>query len=787
MIDDLSNIPSSVYRLQLNEKFPIKKAIAFIPYLHQLGIEGVYLSPIFAFSDSSYAITDPNRLDPRIGTEKDFELLCKDLQKYNMKQILDIVPNHMSLKNNPWFFDLLKKGKCSKYASFFDIRWNEGRGKVLLPILKETYNKILEAGEIKLIEKEGEVLIQYDGFFFPLRKGTLNLPSQGRHLSCGNQRGFQLGVSDLHELLERQLYQLTHWNLAIDKINYRRFFNINDLIAIHIENKDVFKTYHKWILTLLATKKIQGLRIDHIDGLYNPTQYLRRLRGKAPLIWVEKILVPDEKLPEKWPIDGTVGYEFLHILSNLFVCKENEEAFTTIYEWFIEEKIEFFETAYQRKKVFVEKQMYSAIACLGNLFQKLSHKTRVSQEFTKRHFIKACTEIIACFPVYRTYVDSPNIQKQDEELIHRAIGRAKQKTSTLNADIFDTIKSLLLFEKKGKDSREFIFRFQQLTATAMAKGLEDSAFYIYNRLISLNEVGGDPTKFGSSAKEFHTYNRYKLSTYPLGALSSSTHDTKFSEDARLRLHALSELPSAWKSFLLSVKKSGSSIDRNTEYYLYQMVLALGPATRNRVWSCLQKAIREMGVYTSWAFPNKEYENRVKTYLYSFLDSKKISSLQNKVDRLGLQNSLSALVLKLGSCGIFDLYQGNEHILYQLVDPDNRKYIPKKTRKKDLKASITSIGLTFRKEHKDLFLKGEYIPLKTSDHVIAFMRIFEHEIALVVVKRCFSKTSSKPGIKLPLDLPYLENVFTGEAFCANNPFLTYPFGIFYGITKEQCKR
>jgi (1->4)-alpha-D-glucan 1-alpha-D-glucosylmutase len=759
MIDSLGHIPNSVYRLQMSENFNLKSATSLISYLYDLGVEGVYLSPLFAYSDNVYAITDPNEVDSRIGTKNDFENFCSALQKHNMKLILDIVPNHMSLKDNPWFLDLLKKGRSSKYFSFFDVHWDECNGKVLLPILGSTYEKALEKGEIRLIEKGHEAFIECNDFFLPLCKASLEQPLKG---------------ISLHELLEKQHYQLTHWNLAIDKINYRRFFNINGLIAINMENEEVFQEYHKWILSLVAAKKVQGLRIDHIDGLYNPLEYLKRLRGQVPFIWVEKILIPHEKLPHKWPVDGTVGYEFLHLLSNLFIFKENEKKITQIYQEFIEDRTEFSEIAYQRKKVFVEKQMYSAIDYLGNLFEKLTFKDPASQEFTKRHFIMACVEVVSCFPVYRTYVDSPKITKEDKIRIHQAIIRAKQKAPFLSSQIFDAIQSLLLFEKEGKVAEEFIFRFQQMTATSMAKGLEDSAFYIYSRLISLNEVGGDPAEFGTYVKEFHEFNHYKLTNYPLGALSSSTHDTKFSEDARLRVHALTELPSEWEKFLLEAKKETSSIDLNTLYYLFQIVLALGPTTNERVWFCLQKAIREMGVHTSWEFPREEYESKVKAYLYSFLDSKKIAALQSKVDRHLVLKSLSALILKIGSCGVFELYQGNEQFLYQLTDPDNRKYIPKPIESGDEKYRMTKIGLNFRKEHKDLFLKGEYIPLEASDPLVAFIRSYKSEIALVVAERFFFESSKTASIKFPSDLPKLVNIFTGRDFCIKNPF-----GIFYG--------
>jgi len=374
------------------------------------------------------------------------------------------------------------------------------------------------------------------------------------------------------------------------------------------------------------------------------------------------------------------------------------------------------------------------------------------------------------------------VRQQDGEYISAAVKQAKEKTPEVNPSVFDYLQRILLLEQKEEGTADFLLRFQQLTAPVMAKGLEDSVFYHYNRLISLNEVGGNPHAFGSSIEEFHHFNQLKLENYPLGALCSSTHDTKFSEDARVRLHALTEMPIQWHSFLALRKKIPSEIDRNAEYLLFQMVFALWPASEERLWACFQKALRQSGVHTSWQTPRASYELAARRFLQQFLLSTSWHKFFQKIEAIGFWSALSALVLKMGSCGIVDIYQANEKMHYCLMDPDNRQvcdfaaYAEALKKKSDLKLFITSRALHCRKRYKHLFLYGEYLPLKSSHYQIAFMRKWKDEIVLIAARRFFSENSCASQIDLPEEALGLTDVFTGHKFNGEKKtlFKTYPF-------------
>lgn len=810
----MSSIPSSVYHLQVNKAFPLKRVSQLIPYLNDLGIEGIYCSPLYDSFDHTYAVTNPNRLNPDLGTPVDFEDFCRLLKRFGLKLVLDVVPNHMGIKGdkNLWWLDVLEKGPTSPYAPFFDINWRtekeEMADKVLLPILNRPYGHVLERGELRLIWKEG-FFIHYFDYLLPichasypqiLRRGAfrgmgkdelcrLYQKSQSlkRHIQ-GLLTAFNRDSNLLHELLEKQFYRLSFWVVAGQEINYRRFFNINDLVAIHIEKEKVLEAHHRWIFELIARNHVQGLRIDHPDGLYDPTQYFERIRQKKPgFIWVEKILRRGEDLPAKWNVDGTVGYDFLNVLSGLFIQKENEQLLTEIYHQFVQGEVVFEAVHYERRKRYILLHMASEINFLGGFLDELSEKNRYFRDFTRADLTRACLEIIACFPVYRTYI-RPGVQmrKTDRDYVITAVEQGKTKAPEVDGSVFNYIRGVLLLEHEfslleKELSIDFLLRFQQLTAPVMAKGLEDSTCFIYNRLISLNEVGNSPYDFGCTKEGFHTFNRKKLSSWPLGALTSSTQDSKYSEDARLRLHVLSELPSTWRSLVFALKKRHARFltpfegklwpEPNTQYFLYQMMLILGPDDPERLWRCLNKAIREAGTHTSWRCINAPYESAVRKFLNAVLKNpgKKFLSLHKKIADLGHLNSLSALVLKLGSCGIVDIYQGDELYNLSLVDPDNRRAVNFAKRKKelsrmkDLKIRITAEGLRLRRAHKDLFLKGAYLPLKTPDHVIAFARVWEKQEVIFLACRFFSGVHKNGHVTLPKRMrqKMFRNLLTGK--------------------------
>lgn len=760
--------PSSSYRIQVNKEFPLAKVIKIIPYLYDLGIEAVYCSPLFEAFSSSYDITNPNKLNPDLGTEEEFNLFCDTLKKHGMQHILDVVPNHMGIKGdkNKWWLDVLENGQGSSFAEFFDINWmpekREMQGKILLPILKDPYGKALEKGDIKLAWKEGFWII-YADFQMPLCKSSYPRKEEIEEINQNKDK--------LHELLEKQFYRLSYWVDAGQEINYRRFFNINELIAIHIEKERVFKEHNYLVFEWLKSGKVQGIRVDHPDGLYNPRQYFERLNEKKPeFVWAEKILDFGEKIHPLWKVDGTVGYDFLNVVSGLFVQKKNEKKILDTYFDFIKDEFDFKEINYLRRKSYLVSNMASEVNFLGQVLDELSEKNRYFRDLTKIDLTKACLEVMACFPVYRTYVEpGQEIRKKDREYILKAVNDAKNRTSGIDPSVFEFIQKNLLLEYPG--NFDFVMRFQQLTPTVMAKGLEDSTFFIYNPLISLNEVGDNPHHFGCTKEEFHKFNQEKLKSYPLGALATSTHDTKYSEDARLRIHVLSELPKKWHSLVNSWKKINqkhkTSIDGvlyptpNTEYLFYQMLLGIWPADKKRIWTCLQKAMREAGIHTSWTKVDKKKEKAAKHFLEKILKKgpflSKFNRFQKEISELGVLNSLSALILKIGSAGIADFYQGNICLNYCLMDPDNRRKV--NYSKKDLKREVTKKALTFRRKHKELFLSGEYIPLKTPENIIAFERRRGKEVVIIAVKRFFSD----PKINGTLSLPSpMQDIFTGRA-------------------------
>lgn len=856
---NLSDVPSSVYRFQLNADFPLKKAIKYLPYLKGLGVEGIYCSPFYdAYSSHGYDVTDPNRLNPQIGTPEEFTEFCQTLKKLGLKQIIDVVPNHMGFKGgkNKWWQDVLENGPHSPYASFFDIDWNpekrELHDRVLLPILGSQYGRALENQEIKLHYEEGKFWVQYGDYPLPIAPQTYKMivdnPEQVDkkdmqkvlNLFNGKKR-FPESFTPLDRLLEAQFYRVSYWRVASHEINYRRFFNIHELVAIRIEEKQVLEAHHKWLFELIEENHVQGLRIDHPDGLYDPVGYFEELRERYPIYTVvEKILDRKEQLPENWKVEGTVGYDYLNVLNGIFIDQSQERAFDAIYEEFLGGASDFEETIYQSKKLFAFYEMVSEVEALGLSLDRLSEQSREYRDFTRHDLTKALAEVIACFPVYRTYIaPEGKVSARDSRYLTKAIEKAKKRANDLDPSIFDFLEKLLHLKIKNQQGfREFVLRFQQLTAPMMAKGLEDTAFYIYNRFISLNEVGGDPPHFGYSVPNFHRFNQEKLKKWPLGFLASSTHDTKRSEDVRYRLNVLSEIPEQWR---LEVKKwakatskhRGKGPSLNTEYFIYQLLLGVWPrhplkkdeyqALSERLWEVILKSMREAKQETSWMFPDEDYEEAVRDYFFAILTPDKNNlflkhflSFQKQIDYFGALNSLSATVLKLASCGVVDIYQGNELLNYCLVDPDNRHPVDFELRKKELaaikradpeklfasknfsrlKGYLHWKALHFRCEHRMLFLEGKYIPLKVrgqkKDHVIAFLRLYENEALIVLAGRFFSSLGLgwvDTEVLIPKEWSHVDwtEIFTGKAIqlrpharlFIGDIFKQLPVGYIYG--------
>jgi len=615
---------------------------------------------------------------------------------------------------------------------------------------------------------------------------------------------------DLERVLDDQAYRLAFWRVAAEEINYRRFFDINDLAGVRVERPEVFDETHRLILRLVEEGKVTGLRIDHPDGLFDPSAYLERLQSEASeraggpvYILVEKILTGDEPLPRRWPVAGTVGYEFMNRVNGLFVAGGNERAMSAVYERFIGRRIDFFTLVYRNKKLILRVALASELNVLAYLLNRISEKNRRSRDFTLGSLTDALRETIACFPVYRTYIDAVvgRVSAMDAEYVERAIQAAIRRNRAMSPSIFNFIRNILLLrwpDDLDGNAREehalFVMKFQQLTGPVMAKGVEDTSFYIYNRLVSLNEVGGEPDRFGLQPPELHRWIEERNRDWPLAMNNTSTHDTKRSEDVRARINILSEMPEEWERRVtrwaemndpLKMVVDGDPVpDANDEYLLYQTLVGSWPLElegdeawgtfRERIQRYMEKATREAKIHTSWINPNESFDASLREFIEGILDFRPgwrerdgflrdLEEFQASIARDGMLNSLSQTLLKLTTPGVPDIYQGQEIWDFSLVDPDNRRPVDYEKRQamlaelrrrreveteraayaaellenwKDgrIKLLVTYVGLQLRQQKPQLFAEGEYLPLdvegERADHLFAFAR--RHECGTIVV-------------------------------------------------------
>ncbi len=670
----------------------------------------------------------------------------------------------------------------------------------------------------------------------------------------------------LDKLLSEQLYRLSFWRVATEEINYRRFFDINELASIRMEDPDVFRETHRLIFRLIREGKVTGLRIDHPDGLYNPSEYFHRLqkscfvqlrlanreeikkeipsdlaenlKDEVPLlseqsniedeilkhyteillsnpqfkpfyIVGEKILIKDERMPEDWPIFSTTGYVFLNTLNGIFIDIKNTKTFDDIYTRFIKAKIDFQDIVYEKKKLIMQVAMASEINTLGHYLNRLSEKDRHTRDFTLNSLTSAIIEVVAFFPVYRTYISPSGVNDRDRHYIELAISKAKRGNPAISGSIFDFLKDVLLlsypegFTDADKNEwTDFVMRFQQITGPVMAKGLEDTVFYVYNRFVSLNEVGGNPDRFGTTLEAFHGKNIERIKFWPNALIATSTHDTKRSEDVRARIDVLSEVPDEWKKCLINWRRlnkkkkpvvEGQALpDMNEEYLLYQTLIGAWPldqlneteyeSFKKRIKDYMIKAVREAKINSSWINPNTIYEDSLLFFIDGILGPqsdnqflKEFEVFQKKISHCGMFNSLSQTLLKITSPGVPDFYQGTEILDFSLVDPDNRRPVDYAIRIEILEelkrreAEIGPIGLSreltmnkengmiklylihkalnYRRANRELFEIGEYIPLEAmgekANNVCTFLRRVGNSLAMVVVPRFFTKLIQQP--------------------------------------------
>ncbi|QCO03942.1 malto-oligosyltrehalose synthase [Azospirillum argentinense] len=866
-------IPLATYRVQLRAEFGFDRTAGIADYMARLGVSHLYASPYMKARPGSthgYDIVDHNALNPELGSEESFHAMVEALKRNGLGQILDFVPNHMGVggSDNGWWLDVLEWGPDSPYAGYFDIEWEPDRrylhGKVLVPLLGDQFGAVLESGGLELrFDKEagGFAVWAYDTHKLPIRPadyGTIlgddqpdleRIGDAFRHLDQvrphqirrANALKAELAAlvsekSDVAEAVERRLkrfrgaegepeswrrlteliaaqnWRAAYFKVAADDINYRRFFNINELAGLRMEERELFDVAHRLAFKLVDDGTLDGLRIDHIDGLYDPKGYCERLAQATErpfYLVVEKILARHERLREDWPIDGTTGYEFANLMGGLFVDPRGEEAFTKLYADFTGRRESFDEVVRTSKIRIMESEMASELHVLARQASRIARANPRTADFTANILHQALKETIARFPVYRTYVDWRGVSELDRRSIDWAITQARKADPNTDGSAYDFLHRLLttdlVAQPRSGYSRQqvlrFAMRFQQYSGPVMAKGLEDTAFYRYNRLAALNEVGGHPEHFGVGTANFHHANAERAERWPHAMLGSTTHDTKRGEDTRARLYALSEMPEEWErqiqtwSRLLRARRGDvegtAPPDRNDEYLFYQLLVGAWPAEltgaapasldpqamtefAERLAGAMTKSMREAKVHSTWAAPDEAYESAMTSFVHDALDVSRSTAFfdaflpfQERLARIGMVNGLTQTLLKLTSPGVPDIYQGCELWNFSLVDPDNRRPVDYDARRRLLdevegapiggllerwqdgavKLSLTRRALALRAAMPDLFAKGEYLPLEATgeraEHVVAFARRLGDDTVVVAAPRLVGALGETP--------------------------------------------
>ncbi|MDQ5850152.1 MAG: malto-oligosyltrehalose synthase, partial [Pseudomonadota bacterium] len=788
-------------------------------------ISHLYASPFLKArpgSSHGYDVIDHNAVNPEIGTEAELKKLIETLKEHAMGMVIDLVPNHMGVlhADNRWWLDVLEKGRGSPYARFFDIDWS--RGKLLLPVLGKHYGEVLEAGELKLGRDRKSV--HYFDHRFPLNeKSRRNLKLTKDPMA-------------LHRLLEKQHYRLAYWRVASDEINYRRFFEITDLAGVRVEDRAVFEATHALVARLAKRGGIDGVRIDHPDGLADPQQYLERLNELFPRRWivVEKILADHESLPAGWPVHGTTGYRFANVITGLFVDGAAAPRFDRIYQRFTGERRSFEEIAHDSRQLIMNTTLAAELLMLSQWLARIASGNRFTRDYTASGLSKALAEIAAQFPVYRVYVTARGVSDADRRHIDWAVKAAKRASRIADPSVFDFVRSVLTMEaappagERRRQMLQFAMRSQQFTSPVVAKGVEDTAFFRYHRLIALNEVGGHPARFGLSLKAFHAASEDRARNWPYTMLGSSTHDTKRSEDVRARLAVLSELASSWRMMLrrwsLMNRSHRSEVHgepaptRADEYHFYQALIGIWPGESpaqlsERLKAYMLKAAREAKLRTSWINPDAEYEAALERFVAGSLESKLfLKELGDTVPRLahlGMLVGLSQAVLKVASPGVPDYYQGSELWDFSLTDPDNRRPVDYALRKKLLdtldqdllknlpngraKLHVIKKGLEVRKKLPALFQGAKYTPLFADagreENIVAFA-LGDGPRVVAVASRLFAHLMGPEDLaplgerawgnsRLELPEGRYENALTGEKHEGNRVLVAKLLGIFPG--------
>jgi (1->4)-alpha-D-glucan 1-alpha-D-glucosylmutase len=743
--------PRATYRVQLHAGFTFDDAAGIVPYLSRLGVSHLYTSPILQAvpgSTHGYDVIDHARLSEDLGGEQAFDRLTDTLRAAGMGLVVDVVPNHMAIaEGNRWWWDVLEHGPASRYAGYFDVDWDPPesrlRNVILLPVLGDHYGRVLEAGEIRLSRRGGEIVVEHAERALPVDPQTLGpilddaasrsgsdelafiatalaeLPpstASEAGLVARRQRDADVLRTRLGELLEEpeigaaldtavaavnrdvdrldavldvQNYRLALWRAASRDLGYRRFFDIDELIGLRMEDEQVFADTHALILRLVGEGRIQGLRIDHPDGLRDPAGYFARLRAAAPDAWIvaEKILEADETLRPDWAIDGTTGYRFANLVTGLLVDPAAEVPLTAMWDERADAGPAWEPIVADARAEVLSEVLGSDVNRLTDLFLAVCEANRRYRDFTRHELHHALREVAASLPVYRTYVRAADaaVDAVDRDLIDAAVATAAERRADLDPELFDFLGRILRLEVEGRLAGELAMRFQQLTPAAMAKGVEDTAFYRYLRLTALNEVGGDPGRFGASVDVFHAAMADAQERWPDAMLSLSTHDTKRSADLRARLAAAAGAPDGWRRGVEAIERAldphrtGPGLPTDADVYLFvQAAVGAWPIDADRAAGYLAKASREAKLRTSWTAPDPAYDEAVEVLVRRGLaDPAVIEAIEALVGELrdaGWRAALAQVVLALTAPGVPDLYQGAELWDLSLVDPDNRRAV-----------------------------------------------------------------------------------------------------------------
>jgi len=719
------------YRLQLHAGFPLSQAQRVLPYLAELGISHVYLSPCLQAvpgSQHGYDVADPTRISQDLGGEPAWDAFVQCARARGLQILLDIVPNHMSAsEHNPWWESVLTHGPFSEFAGHFDIRNDPGQPfRVHLSSLARPFGAAIDAGELTLEVLNGRVRLRHYDNSWPLgpaswgellsardaaafveleRLQDVPRPDESQReayamhaaraeemlaeaAACGRLQQAVSRAADDKELLvavlRRQYYVLHGWKLGGELGNYRRFFDVGGLSAIRTEVPAVFAASHARIEAMIARDDIDGLRVDHPDGLREPLEYFKRLRALLPRgrIYVEKILENDEHLKEDWPIDGTVGYEFLAKVNRLWMDDQRIDALTATYFDFTGHSVNLAKLVREKKRAIIESAFAAEHDRLTAAALEIARADWRTRDLSPRQLREALARLIVALPVYRTYRTLNTLHEDDRRILSEALQNARMGSPEIDAAVFDFLAALFGRSRLSEAEADFVALWQQLTPAVMAKGVEDTTFYCFDRLVSCNEVGAQASLLGISADKFHEFCLSLSERWPNNLLATSTHDNKRSEDVRARISLLSEIPDRWAealhewSNLNSAAWQNHAPDRHAEYLLYQTLIGAWPIDRERCWQYMLKACREAKISTSWHEPNHAYEESIRGFVDGIFQTPPfMSSLEHFVDPLvlpGRINSLAQTLIKIAAPGVPDFYQGTELWDLSLVDPDNRR-------------------------------------------------------------------------------------------------------------------